>query len=71
MYTYDIYGKNNTSNLLCTWHLDRAWRKSLKEYIKNQSDRITIYYHLRVILEETDKAKILIKNPATLYTPFI
>ena len=40
--------------LLCTWHVDKAWRRKLNECITEKEDRITIYHHLRVLLEEKD-----------------
>ncbi len=40
--------------LLCTWHVDRAWRSNLKS-ITNQDTAQLIYHNLRILLEETDK----------------
>ncbi|XP_065896991.1 uncharacterized protein [Dysidea avara] len=42
--------------LLCTWHVDHAWRGHLLS-IKDQKLSQTIYHNLRVLLEETDKEK--------------
>ena len=39
--------------LLCTWHVDRAWRENLK-MISDNNLKITVYHNLRVLLEETD-----------------
>ena len=39
--------------LLCTWHVDRAWRENLKK-ISDNNLKITVYHNLRVLLEETD-----------------
>ena len=46
--------------LLCTWHVDKAWRRKLNECITEKEDRITIYHHLRVLLEEKDIARLRI-----------
>lgn len=40
--------------LLCTWHIDKSWRRKLKEMIHDKDQQITIYHHLRVLLEERD-----------------
>ena len=39
--------------LLCTWHVDRAWRENLNK-ISDNNLKITVYHNLRVLLEETD-----------------
>ena len=39
--------------LLCTWHVDRAWRGQLK-LINSKELQVTVYHNLRVLLEETD-----------------
>ena len=44
--------------LLCTWHVDKAWRRKLNECIDEKEARITIYHHLRILLEEKDIAKL-------------
>lgn len=47
-----VFGKcSSTRKLLCTWHVDRSWRKSLNELVAIQAERITIYHHLRTLLE--------------------
>ena len=46
--------------LLCIWHVDKAWRRKLNECITEKEDRITIYHHLRVLLEEKDIARLRI-----------
>ena len=43
--------------LLCTWHVDRAWRKKLNEVVPSQEERVTVYHHLRVLLEEMDVSR--------------
>ena len=42
--------------LLCIWHVDKAWRRKLNECIAEKEDRIAIYHHLYVLLEEKDIA---------------
>ena len=39
--------------MLCSWHVDRAWRKSLQELIPVQTEHIEIYHHLRALLQCT------------------
>jgi hypothetical protein len=38
--------------LLCTWHVDRPWKKALKEKIKDQEMQCDVYKMLRTVLEE-------------------
>ncbi len=51
------YGANNTKKLLCTWHVDRAWRKALHEHIADTASRATVYHQLQLILSEVDQIK--------------
>ena len=46
----------NPHKLLCTWHVDRAWRRHLLS-LKDQELSQTVYHNLRVLLEETDEKK--------------
>ena len=45
--------RGTPQKLLCTWHVDRAWRKSLSKVTDKQS-QISVYHKLRVLLEERD-----------------
>jgi len=47
----DTFTVSNTKKLLCTWHIDRCWRKGLHQHVVEQTN---VYYYLRVILVETD-----------------
>ena len=51
------YSSNNTTKLLCTWHIDRAWRKDLHEHVPNNEQKALVYHQLRVLLSETEEAK--------------
>ena len=42
--------------LLCTWHVDRAWRKAISNHILNKQDQVAIYHNVRVLLEEPNIA---------------
>ena len=42
-----------TKKILCTWHVDRAWRGHLK-FIQSKEVQATVYHSLRVLLDETD-----------------
>ena len=52
-----VFGCENTKTLLCIWHVDRAWRFALNEHITctNKQERVEIYHHLRVLLQERGK----------------
>ena len=43
--------------LLCTWQVDRAWRGALQQHVTGVEKQAAVYSKLRVLLEETDKAK--------------
>ena len=47
---------NKPQKLVCTWHVDRAWREKLKQ-LKNRELEATLSHNLRVLLEETDTTK--------------
>ena len=48
-----VFGKAD-NKLLCTWHVDRAWRNNLK-LIKDRKTQITVYHTLRMLLEEANQ----------------
>jgi len=50
-----IFG--NTTKLLCAWHVDRAWRKSLNNLIEDRQKRIEIYHQLCVLMFEQNCTK--------------
>lgn len=50
----DVFGADNTKKLLCSWHVDRAWRKALNTHIPDKDDRVKVYHQLSVIMFETD-----------------
>ena len=47
---------NTPHKLVCTWHVDRAWREKLPQ-LKGSELQRTVYHNLRVLLEETDCQK--------------
>uniref|UniRef100_A0A1X7U555 MULE transposase domain-containing protein n=1 Tax=Amphimedon queenslandica TaxID=400682 RepID=A0A1X7U555_AMPQE len=40
--------------LICTRHIDKAWRDKLAEMVETKEKQVKIYHHLRVILEKRD-----------------
>lgn len=55
-----VFGDNNTRKLLCTWHVDKAWRKAINSHIKNKQQQIGVYHHLRTLLMECDPCQFRI-----------
>ena len=47
---------NKPHKLLCSWHVDRAWRVNLRQ-IRDRNLEVTVYHNLRVLLEERDKSR--------------
>ena len=52
------YGNTDTKTkkLLCAWHIDKNWRKAIRENIHGSEAQATVYHHLQVILKETNKS---------------
>ena len=50
-----VFGLNNTKKLLCAWHVDRAWRKSLNEHVQDKDERIAVYHQLQVLLTQKNE----------------
>ena len=40
--------------LLCTWHVDRAWRANVRRKIQDEEVSALVYHNLRVLLDEKD-----------------
>ncbi len=53
-WTVAFYNTKPPQKLLCSWHVDRAWRENMKKLTDTQL-RVTVYHNLRVLLEETDE----------------
>ena len=60
-----VFGCENTKKLLCIWHVDRAWRSALNEHITNKQQRVEIYHHHRVLLQERERGKQIYSQVAT------
>ncbi len=52
-----IFGEAGTTKLLCTWHVDRAWRKALQQHIEEKEKQVEVYHQLRTLLMESQEAK--------------
>ena len=50
-----VFG-NVDNKLLCTWHVDRAWREKLT-LIKDKETQMIVYHSLRLLMEETEVKK--------------
>ena len=50
-----VFGVNSTKKYLCSWHVDRAWRKALGRHVSDAAARAKVYHHLRVLLAEADE----------------
>ena len=40
---------------LCTWHVDRAWRRAIRKHVLEHEQQIEMYHMLRSLLQELDK----------------
>ena len=58
----------NPRKIVCIWHVDRSWRRSIATMIKGEEDQISIYHILRVLMEETEQQKFHILLEKALYS---
>jgi len=40
---------------LCTWHVDRAWRRAIKQHICGTEDQVEVYHMLRSVMQELNE----------------
>ena len=52
----EVFGKEGCTKLLCAWHVDRSWRRSLHEKIGNIESRTEVYYYLQTLLQESTES---------------
>ena len=38
--------------LLCTWHIDKTWRRAVKQHVQERENQVEIYHMLRCLLQE-------------------
>ena len=53
-----VFHDKETKNLLCAWHVDRAWRTALNQHVNTKQSRIEIYHQLRILLMENEEAQL-------------
>ena len=51
-----VFTVTNNRKLICSWHIDKSWRKGLHTHISVKSKQAEVYHHLRVLLGETSEA---------------
>ncbi len=66
------FGDGITRKLLCTWHVDRAWRKALQQHIVEKEKQVEVYHQLRVLLMETEEAnfRVMLQDLLTYLKEF-
>ena len=52
-----VFGGSDTRKVICVWHVHRAWRKAIKEYVVLKEDQVTIYHLLCTLIMEREEAK--------------
>ncbi len=65
----EVFGRG-PKKLLCTWHVDRAWRGHLNS-VRDRELAQSVYQNLRVLLEETNVAQfesLLMETRKQLYS---
>ena len=63
-----VFGKNNTQKLLCTWHVDRAWRQAIRNHIQGTQEQVEVYHHLQLLqtLRDISEFRVLLQKFSTL-----
>ena len=58
------FWEDNTKKLLCSWHVDRSWRRSLHDLVHVENERVEIYRNLRTLLEanNTSEFQLLLQH---------
>ena len=51
-----VFGENGTKKILCSWHVDRAWRAALHEHITDTKNKVEIYHFLRLLLTKNQES---------------
>ena len=51
-----VMGEPRPKKLVCTWHVDKAWRTELKKKIGDTFIEAEVYKMLRMVLEQTNKS---------------
>ena len=51
----EVFG-GSARKLLCAWHVDRAWRKAIRQHI-HKKEQVGTYHQIRVLLTETEEPK--------------
>ena len=49
----EVFGRNQTKNLWCAWHVDRAWKEGIRRHVPTSAQQKEIYHQLRVLQMET------------------
>ena len=52
-----VFSEGDTKKILCTWHIDRTWKKALAETVRDKEDHIKIYQQLSILLNKKDEGK--------------
>ena len=47
--------EHHPKKLVCTWHVDKAWRENIREKVKDATVGAEVYKMLRTVLEETSE----------------
>ena len=47
--------QHRPKKLLCTWHVDKAWRENIREKVKDVTVEAEVYKILHTVLEETSE----------------
>ena len=50
----EVFGQNNTKQLRCVWHVDRARKDGIRRHVHSVTQQNHIYHFLRMFLMETN-----------------
>ena len=56
-----VFTTSCTKKLICSWHIDKSWKRGILSHISNKTKHKEVYHHLRVLLEEGDEASFRLR----------
>ncbi len=51
----NVFNTENTKKILCAWHVDRSWRRNLKN-VSDTSMQTEVYHQLCMLLQEREES---------------
>ena len=56
-----VFTTTSTKKLICSWHIDKSWKRGILNHITNKAKRRDVYHRVRVLLEEGDESSFRLR----------